>query len=177
MKKSAFNKAPRSRQPARALLLFYAALWLAFAAACNRSEEPSPAAETPPEAAFGSPENWAIVFFHTDLTVALDTTRMEPMPDGSYLLWFQKIWVTPRKAESRPFNRELIHALVRCKPLAFKTVSVTLFYDEGPPVAEAGGSVSEATKKEWKTPTPGSADEGGFQQACMNLGGLVQGKK
>ena len=177
MKKPAFNKPSRSRQSARALLLFCAALWFVFAAACNRSKEPAPAAETSPQAAFGSPENWATVFFHTDLTVALDTTRVEPMSDGSYLLWFQKTWVTPRKTQSRPFNRELIHALVRCEPLTFKTVGVTLFYDEGPPVAEAGGSVSEAAKEEWKTPIPGSADEGSFQQACMNLGGLDQGKK
>lgn len=175
MKKFASDNPPRSRRPKSAGIWLCVVLLLG-GTACNRSEPP-PIKSISSETIFGSPENWATVFFHTDLTVALDTTRMEPMPDGSYLLWFQKIWVTPRKAESQPFNRELIHALVRCEPLAFKTVSVTLFFDEGPPVAKVGGSVSEATKEEWKTPIPGSADEGSFQQTCMNLDGLVQGKK
>ncbi|MCI0331043.1 MAG: hypothetical protein L0196_08905 [candidate division Zixibacteria bacterium] len=151
---------------------------LAVSFGCGKNE-PSPAthASSESEPTFGAPENWATVFFHADLTVALDTTRIEPMSDGSYLLWFQKMWVTPRKVESQPFNRELICALVRCEPLGFKTVSLTLFHDDGPPLAQKRAPVIEAVKEEWKTPAPGSADEGSFQQACINLPRLAIAKK
>ncbi len=124
-------------------------------------------ASRPTEAASGSTTNpWVQVFADSALSVALDTSRIEPTSTGDYLLWFETKWAQPRTTVEGPFNRESINTLLRCRPVAFKTVSVTVSYNDGPPIAHMGGALSDVASKPWKTPVARSADDGSFGRAC-----------
>ena len=119
---------------------------------------------------------WVRIFTDTAFTVELDTSRIEQTPTGDYLLWLETRWALPHQTRApSPFNRETIHTLLRCKPLAYKTVRVSVSLNAGPIIAEEGGSVADALATQWKVPKAGSADLGSFSEACTILQGLEPG--
>jgi hypothetical protein len=113
---------------------------------------------------------WLRVYTDTAFTVALDTSRVERIANNAFLVWFETRWARPHQTQAPgPFNRETIRTILRCRPVAYKTVHVSVSLDAGPVVAEQGGTVADAERQEWKVPAPDSADEHSFVAACAAL--------
>lgn len=124
------------------------------------------------EALSGTPLSTGLarVFTDTAFTVSLDTTRIERTSSDAYLLWFETRWMRPHQTRApSAFNRETIHTLLRCEPLAYKTIHVSVSLDAGPTIAEQGGTVADALGQPWKAPKAGSADIRSFSAACAIL--------
>jgi hypothetical protein len=122
----------------------------------------------PVENPFTTP--WILVFTDSAFTVGLDTTRISRWSSSAYVVWFQTRWTQPRlgrlSTAPSPFNREVINTFLRCSPLGFKTVETTGYLDDGPRIAQTGGSLTEGVNKKWDASAVGSADEGSGTAAC-----------
>jgi hypothetical protein len=57
--------------------------------------------------------------------------------------------------------------------LSFKTVRITLHYENGPVVAEQGSNVAAVADRPWKAVTSPSADEVAMTEACAVIGRLA----
>lgn len=116
---------------------------------------------------------WVIIFRDPGFQIALDTSRVERVDTQSYLLWMQTRWVVPRRGSTRrapsPFNRELIHAFLRCDTVGYKVARTIVSLDDGPPVDSVGAGVDAARRADWRPASPRSADLGAGSAACTML--------
>jgi hypothetical protein len=118
--------------------------------------------------------DWRLLYHDTTYEVALDSSHIERQSDNAYLVWYQTRHATPKVEAGQPWNRELIRSLLRCDPLSFKTVRITLHYDAGPVVAARGGDVADVASEPWKPVTSGSVDEAALREACVVISGLQE---
>ncbi len=108
---------------------------------------------------------WQQVFKDADYQVSLDTAHIERGPDDSYLVWYETVHATLREHDRRPWNREIIRSDLRCEPLSFKTVRITIFLNEGPAVAQQGGDPQDVADQPWKDATARVANAA-MSRAC-----------
>lgn len=142
---------------AHGLLLPTAALAL-LPSACGRPRDATPRDQIV--------HKWAQVFKDAEYQVSLDTAHIEPIPEGGYLVWYETQHARPKVEAGKRWNREIIRSLLRCDPLSFKTVRITVHYGDGPSVARRGGEIEDVADKPWKPVIPGSVDEGAMGTAC-----------
>ena len=116
--------------------------------------------------------DWRLVYHDAAYQVSLDSSHIELQSGGAYLVWYQTRHAAPKVEAGQPWNRELIRSLLRCDPLLFKTVRITLHYDAGPVVAARGGDLVAVADTPWKSPTAGSVDEEAMREACVVIGRL-----
>lgn len=110
---------------------------------------------------------WAPVYADESFVVSLDVAHVSPGPeDDSLAVWYETRHLEMREHEGSPWNREVIHSLLRCDPLSFKTVRTTIFLEHGPPIAQIGGLMAEVLGRPWRPAGPGSVDEGAMRGAC-----------
>jgi len=107
-------------------------------------------------------------FFVVSLAVA--HVGAGPEPDA-FAVWYRTDRLEMQFEDDRAWNREIIRSLLRCDPVQFKTVRVTVFLDEGPAVAQEGGSMAEAAAIEWREAIPGSIDAASMEAACAKVAG------
>ncbi len=118
---------------------------------------PIPLADRPP---------WETVLSDSGLRIAMDTSRIEQAEKGSWLVWFVTTHAHPQGPDSLRFDRGRIRLLVRCDPLAFKSVSQELalggarpvFHQEWPPRGPNAGV--------WRVPEAGATDDRFLRAAC-----------
>jgi hypothetical protein len=108
---------------------------------------------------------WHQVFKDADYQVSLDTAHIERGPDDSYLVWYETVHATLRGHNGRPWNREIIRSYLRCDPLSFKTVRITIFLNDGPAVAQEGGDPQDVADQSWKDATA-PVDKVAMTRAC-----------
>ena len=119
-----------------------------------------------------NPHDWRLVSPDAASPVSLDSPHTDPQPGGAYPFWSQTRHAAPKVEAGQPGTRELIRSLLRCDPLLFKTVRITLHYDAGPVVAARGGDLVAVADTPWKSPTAGSVDEEAMREACVVIGRL-----
>ncbi len=110
---------------------------------------------------------WLQLYMDADYRVSIDTADMTPTAEGAYLVWYETKHTSPKVEAGRPWNREIIRSLLRCDPLSFKTVRITVHYDDGPVVAAIGGDVADVASKPWKPVVSPSVDEATMRPACV----------
>ena len=109
---------------------------------------------------------WLQLYIDADYRVSLDTADMTPMAQGAYLVWYETKHTSPKVEAGKPWNREIIRSLLRCDPLSFKTVRITVHYNDGPVVAAIGGDIADVASKPWKPVVSPSVDEATMRPAC-----------
>ncbi len=109
---------------------------------------------------------WLQLYMDADYRVSLDTADMTPTAQGAYLVWYETKHTSPKVEAGKPWNREIIRSMLRCDPLSFKTVRITVHYDDGPVVAAIGGDVADVASKPWKPVVSPSVDEATMRPAC-----------
>jgi hypothetical protein len=120
-----------------------------------------------------SDHEWRRLYTDQSYVVSLDVEHVNPGPeDDSVAVWYETRHLAEREHEGQPWNREVIHSLLRCEPLSFKTVLTTIFLDQGPPIAQIGGRIEDILDQPWRPVGPGSVDEGAMRAACSLLQGL-----
>jgi hypothetical protein len=113
---------------------------------------------------------WRVVYADDAYSISIDVAHVVPGPEPDSLdVWYQTRHAAMRDEAGKPWNREVIHSLLRCAPISFKTVMITVFLDGGPPVAQGGGTVADVASKPWKPVQPGTPDEGSLKAACAVL--------
>lgn len=104
--------------------------------------------------------------------VSLDVAHVDPGPEpDTFAVWYRTDRLETQFEDEQPWNREIIRSLLRCDPVQFKTVRITVFLDDGPPVAQEGGSMAEAARVEWRDPVLESIDEASMEGACAKVAG------
>jgi hypothetical protein len=116
--------------------------------------------------------HWQVVYRDARYEVSLDTANVEAGPGGGSLVWYQTRHSEPRDEAGRLWNRELIRSLLRCEPLSFKTVRITVHLDDGPVVAERGGKLADVRDEPWRPVGSPSVDEAAMSQACAVISRL-----
>ena len=115
---------------------------------------------------------WHQVYADTSFVVSLDLAHVSGNPQkDSVAVWYETRHLAMREHEGKPWNREIIRSLLRCKPLSFKTVLTTIFLNNGPPVAQIGGVQADVGTKPWRPVLPNSVDEAAMRGACQVLQG------
>lgn len=100
--------------------------------------------------------SWKTVSLNPSGSFALDTSRVEMQADGSYDVWLQTqmarplLWRT-NNAVSQPFNRQLVHLLLRCGPSQYKMVRTIMRFGDGPPIDSSGVGPLAALRIPWST--------------------------
>ncbi len=122
---------------------------------------PIPLASAPP---------WVQVLSTGGLRIALDTSRVQQGPNGSLFMWFVTIHQTPRSSASIRFDRGRIRLLVRCTPLAFRSVSQELALGDALPVSHQEWPLDGTGAAPWRTPEPGATDDRFLREACRIMG-------
>lgn len=108
---------------------------------------------------------WQELYKDASYHVFLDTANVEAQAGDAYLVWYQTIHATLREHDGEPWNREIIRSFLRCEPVSFKTVHITIFLDDGPPVATEGGDLEDAVDQPWNEATA-SVDRPAMKRAC-----------
>jgi hypothetical protein len=138
-------------------------------AAAAQLSSSRPASPTP----FAAP--WQAVFTNPDLSVGLDTSRVERVDSVTYRVWMQTRWAAARfgsqKRTASPFNRELIRTYLRCNPTAYRVVGTVVSLDDGPAVDSIVVGDDAARARAWSVAEPQSADAGAGDRACAILRG------
>jgi len=80
-------------------------------------------------------------------------------------VWYETIHATLREHDGQPWNREIIRSYLRCEPLSFKTVRITIFLNDGPAVAQEGGDPQDVAGQPWKDATA-RVDKAAMSRAC-----------
>lgn len=109
---------------------------------------------------------WRQAYGDSNYQVSVDTAHIERAPEGAYLVWLETKHASLQTEFGKPWNREIIRSLLRCAPLSFKTVRVTLQYNDGPVIAAEGGDVASVADRPWKPVIPRSVDEARMSGAC-----------
>ena len=113
---------------------------------------------------------WRQVYADTSFVVSLDLAHVSGVPQtDSVAVWYETRHLAMREHEGKPWNREIIHSLLRCEPLSFKTVLTTIFLNDGPPVAQIGGVQADVRTKPWRPVLRDSVDEAAMRGACRIL--------
>ena len=113
---------------------------------------------------------WRTVLSDSGFRVALDTSRVEPGPEGGTYLWLVSIHDAPRGPDSMRFDRGRIRLLVKCNPLAFKSVSQELALGAAPPVFRKDWPLSGPDSSAWNMPEAGATDDKFLRTACSIIG-------
>jgi hypothetical protein len=113
---------------------------------------------------------WVQVFASDGFRIALDTSHVQKGPEGGLFMWFVTLHAAPRSSDSFRFDRGRIQLLVRCRPLAFKSVSQELALGDAVPVFRQNWPVEGPGAAPWRTPEPGSTDDRFLREACRIVG-------
>ncbi|HUQ84471.1 MAG TPA: hypothetical protein VM076_25175 [Gemmatimonadaceae bacterium] len=153
------------RNACAACLLVLAVSTTAFAQAGK-----APLAPAVPRA-FTAP--WQKVFADTELSIGVDTSRVERVDGSTYRVWLQTRWATPRSGSRKetpsPFNRELIRTYLRCGSTAYKVVSTVVSLNDAPAIDSVVVNDRAAWAGTWNVAKPQSADAGAGEGACAIL--------
>ncbi len=141
---------------ARAGLLFIAIC----VAACHHGQGSAAPIASPA----GPP--WVDVFSGSGFRIAFDTSRVEQGPDNGLFMWFVTVHAAPRSTGSLRFDRGRIRLLVRCSPLAFKSVSEDLALGDALPVFHQEWPLDGPNAPPWRTPEAGATDDRFLRESC-----------
>ncbi len=137
-----------------------AVLLAACLAACHHGRV------SPPPIPLASGAPWVEVLSDAGFRIALDTSRVEPGPDGGVFMWFVTVHATPRATGSVRFDRARIRLLVRCNPLAFKSVSEELALGDARPAFRQEWPLDGPGAVPWRVPEAGSTDDRFLRESC-----------
>jgi hypothetical protein len=114
-----------------------------------------------------------MVFADSELSIALDTSRVERISASTYGVWLQTRWTAPRhgnrKRTASPFNREVIQTYLQCSPVAYRVIRTVVSLNDGPPVDSIVVGDRAAWAAAWAIAKPHSADIGAGDRACAIL--------
>lgn len=118
-----------------------------------------------------SDHRWEEVYRDEEFVVSLDVAHIEDGPEpGTFAVWYRTDRLVMQEEDGEPWNREVIRSLLRCSPVEFKTVRVTVFLDDGPPVAQIGGTLEDVSDEPWRAVVPESIDAASMRDACALIG-------
>ena len=147
---------PSSPWPIRRLIT----LSIAFTGCRNASaigSQPIPLADRPP---------WQTVFSVSGFRIAMDTTHLQPGPDQGWFVWFITTHAEPQGPDSLRFDRGRIRLLVRCDPVAFKSLSQELALGNSRPAFHQEWQLRGPNAVPWRTPKTGATDDQFLRAAC-----------
>lgn len=113
-----------------------------------------------------TPHRWTILFVDSAYRVSLDTANVVRRSDGSYSVTYETWHVRGETDAGLAFNREEVRSLLRCAPLGFRTLQVSLFLNAGPPLRVQPGD-GAPSRSPWRVPRPGSVDLAVMRHACQ----------
>jgi hypothetical protein len=138
--------------PLQTLFVLHA---LAAAVAVSRPAEPAPA-------------RWLEVFRSADYRVSLDTANVDRRPDGTFRVRYETWHLRGDVDAGLHFNREEVQSELRCTPVGFRTLAISLFLDHGPELVRRSGA-GATPGAPWQTPGPQSVDLKVMREACRIL--------
>ena len=122
--------------------------------------QPIPLGDRPP---------FRAVLVDSGFRIAMDTAHVQKGPDDGWLVWFITTHAEPRGPDSLRFDRGRIRLLVRCAPLAFKSVSQELALGDSRPVSHQQWRLNGPNAVPWRTPEAGATDDRFLRAACELL--------
>ena len=121
---------------------------------------------------------WQEVYQDEEFRVSLDLAHIEEgLEPDTFAVWYQTQRFVMQEEDGEPWNREVIRSLLRCTPLEFKTVRVTVFLDDGPPVAQVGATLEDISDQPWRAVIPESIDAASMKGACALITANRNGKE
>ncbi len=114
---------------------------------------------------------WQTLLADSTFRIAMDTSRLQPGPDRTWLVWFVTTHAHPQGADSLRFDRGRIRLRVRCDPLAFESVSQELALGASRPVFHREWPQSGPDAAAWRVPEAGTTDDRFLRAACAVLAG------
>ena len=113
---------------------------------------------------------WVAVFADSGFRIAMDSAHVERRGGDGWLVTFVTTQPTPQGPDTLRFDRGRIRLLVRCEPLAFRSVSEELALGGAPPVFHKEWRRSGPDSSAWRAPAAGTTDDRFLRAACDRLG-------
>ncbi len=111
---------------------------------------------------------WYVIYTVPGFRVAMDTTHLSSGPGGVFV-WYVNTHATPQGPDSMRFDRSRIELLVRCEPLAFKSVREDLALGDALPVFHQDWPLTGPRAAAWRVPEAGSTDGQFLRTTCRFL--------
>ena len=109
---------------------------------------------------------WQAVLTDSGFRIAMDTLHVQRGSANDWFVWFVTAHAAPRGPDSLRFDRGRIRLLVRCAPLAFKSVSQELALGTAPPVFHKEWNLHGRDSVTWNTPDTAATDGHFLRAAC-----------
>lgn len=124
---------------------------------------------TPSDAAAQS--GWRTIHSDSKMSVSLDTTRIRPSDEGSYVAFVRWDYATPRRAESRRNYTRLVQQVqLKCKPIRVKRIGASLYSAQGRVVEEVPPVNRRVlANMSWDPPRAGSEGARVYPALCQAL--------
>jgi len=114
---------------------------------------------------------WRTIHSDSRMTVALDTSRIRPSDEGSYIVFVRWDYASARRAESRRnYTRMVQQVQLKCSPIRVKRIGATLYSAEGRVVEEVPAvSRRVLSSMAWDPPRVGSEGARLYPVLCQTL--------
>lgn len=121
------------------------------------------------------PRRWVRVAQDPNYTIYVDTSFLHVQPYGIVEVWYRTDHAAPRLHNGQPFDREVVHALVRCRPtntlrpragLEYKISQVDMTRGGGRTVSRQRTTPQELAEQPWRAVEPEGAELMAAQAAC-----------
>ena len=113
---------------------------------------------------------WVPVFSMQGFRILADTEHVQRVPtENALLVTFVTLHDEARHTDSITFNRSRIRLLIRCAPVAFRSVSQDLALNDGPVVSHTEWRWLGSDAQEWHMPQSGATDDEFLRRTCAML--------
>jgi hypothetical protein len=110
---------------------------------------------------------WLVVERDSGYTIALDTSRIVREYGRTYDIWYRTDYASPRYYRGMAFNRETVHAILRCGGFTFRVVSTTMSKGAGRSLLHQEMGPRDLQGEEWHSVEPGGPDEKAAVATCQ----------
>jgi len=110
--------------------------------------------------------HWVVVARDSTFSISLDTSRIIARPGRIYQIWYRTDHTVTRFYRDEPFNRELVHAVLRCDGYTFRVMSTAMSMGSRHPVIRQVTDDRELVRQQWRGVEPGSTEADAAHATC-----------
>jgi len=109
---------------------------------------------------------WLRVVHDSGYDIALDTTRITPRYGQEYVVWYRTDHAVTHAYEGKPFNREVVQAILHCRDLSYRIARVDMSLRGGRFVARQRADDGELGRQPWRHVDPGTIEAAAARATC-----------
>lgn len=111
-------------------------------------------------------DHWVVVAQDSNASISLDTSRIVAENGRTYEIWYRTDHAVTRLYKDKPFNREVVHAVLRCDDYAFRVMSTAMSVGARSPFVTQFTDSGDLARQPWRRVEPGSIEADAAHATC-----------